>query len=145
MEHMINKTDWIDTQPGQRCVIRTAAEETSGAYSVVEFISGPGVSVPVHVHQSEEEHYVVIEGVARFMMGDMTFDAGAGKAVTMPRNIPHAWGNPGQEPLRLLVTATPGGSERLLRASSPAEMMALAEEFGIIAVGPHLLGEPGNV
>src|ERR1700722_7194243 len=80
--------EWLQTRPGERCLIRVAAAETNGAYSVVEILSHPGDSTPVHVHQNEDEHFLILEGTARIVRGDETFDAPIGTAITLPRHIP---------------------------------------------------------
>ena len=94
---------------GERCIIRVAAAETNGAYSVVERLSHPGDSTPMHVHQNEDEHFFILEGTARVVRGDETFDAPAGTTVALPRYIPHAWGNATTSMLRMIVTSRPGG------------------------------------
>jgi mannose-6-phosphate isomerase-like protein (cupin superfamily) len=58
---------------------------------------------------------LVVEGTARVLYGDRTFDATAGTMVTLARGVPHAWGNPTEAPIRLAITATPGGCEEALR------------------------------
>jgi quercetin dioxygenase-like cupin family protein len=44
--------------------------------------------------RKEDEHILVVEGAARVLYGDETFDATAGTVVSLARGIPHAWGNP---------------------------------------------------
>ena len=57
--------EWLQTRPGERCLIRVAAAETNGAYSVVERLSHPGDSTPMHVHRNEDEHFLIRAGTAR--------------------------------------------------------------------------------
>ena len=63
---------------------------------------------PLHVHHADDEAWYVLEGTLRFMVGDETFEAGAGSAVSAPKGVPHAYGNarPGQ-PARYLLVMTP--------------------------------------
>ncbi len=134
---------WLQTRPGERCLIRVSAAQTGGAYSVVEIVSGPGDSTPMHVHQNEDEHFLVVEGTARVACGDKTYDAIAGTTVVLPRHVPHAWGNPGVAPLRLVATCVPGGVEDALReGAGPGDIESLAARFGVRVVGPLLLGSP---
>src|SRR6266404_9613071 len=51
----------------------------------------------------------------RVLYGDKTFDATAGTVVSLAWGIPHAWGNPTDTPLRMVITSTPGGVEEVLR------------------------------
>jgi mannose-6-phosphate isomerase-like protein (cupin superfamily) len=141
-----DRGDWLRTRPGERCFIRVSAAETNGAYSVVEIGSSPGDGTPMHVHQNEDEHILIVEGTARIACGDKTFDATAGTTVTLTKNVPHAWGNPSNSPLRMVVTCTPGGVEEVLRLIAlgrDIDMRALSEKSGVRPVGPmlHLRGE----
>lgn len=85
------QANWLQTRPGERCLIRVPAADTNGAYSFVEIVSAPGDGTPLHVHQNEDEHLIVLEGVARVALGDRVFDAEAGSLATLPKNVPHAW------------------------------------------------------
>jgi mannose-6-phosphate isomerase-like protein (cupin superfamily) len=82
--------EWLQTRPGERCFIRVSAIDTNGAYSVGEIVSSPGDSTSMHVRQNEDEHILIVEGRARIACGDKTFDATAGEAVSLPKNIAHA-------------------------------------------------------
>jgi mannose-6-phosphate isomerase-like protein (cupin superfamily) len=131
--------EWLETRPGEHCLIRVGAAETNGVYSFVEIISDPGDGTPMHLHQNEDEHIVVLEGIARIAVGDVVFDAGAGKMVTLPRKIPHAWGNRSNSRLRIAVVAFPGGCEEALRAiarGGEVDLPALAAKIGVSVVGP---------
>jgi mannose-6-phosphate isomerase-like protein (cupin superfamily) len=108
-------SEWLRTRPGERCLIRVSAADTDGAYSVVEIVSDPDDGTPIHVHQNEDEHFLILEGSARIVYGDKTFDASAGTSITLNRGIPHAWGNRSDCPLRMVVIVSPGGWEEALR------------------------------
>ena len=130
---------WLLARSGERCLIRASAGDTGGLYSVVEIVSVPGDGTPLHIHQNEDEHLVVLEGVARVALGEPVFDAEAGSMVTLPRNIPHAWGNRSTTLLRIAVIAFPGGVEEILRAiagDKEVDVLALAKSFGVSLVGP---------
>ena len=43
----VDQGERLHTRPGERCIIRVAAAETNGAYSVVEILSHPGDSTPI--------------------------------------------------------------------------------------------------
>jgi mannose-6-phosphate isomerase-like protein (cupin superfamily) len=140
---LVDQGEWLQTRPGERCLIRVAAAETSGAYSVVEIRSQPGDSTPTHVHQNEDEHLLILEGTARIVRGDETFDAPAGTTLALPRHIPHAWGNASSATLRTVVTCWPGGCEAvlpLIARGGAIDVQALGAKFGVRVVGPHLLG-----
>ena len=65
----VNQGEWLQTRSDERCLIRVAAAETSGAYSVVEIVSQPGDSTTMHVHQNEDEHFLILEGTVRIDPG----------------------------------------------------------------------------
>ena len=133
------QADWLQTRPGERCTIRVPAADTNGAYSLVEIVSEPGDGTPLHVHHNEDEYLFVVEGTARFALGDKIFDAEAGTIVTLPRNIPHAWGNRSSSRLRIAAMAYPGGVEAVLRiiaGGDAIDIPALAERFGVVPLGP---------
>src|SRR5258705_2920703 len=94
------RANWLQTRPGEFCLIRVPAADTNGVYSFVEIVSLPGDGTPLHVHQDEDEYLFVVEGTARFALGDKQFDAAAGTMVTLPTNGPHACGNRSSSQLR---------------------------------------------
>ena len=133
------QANWLQTRPGERCLIRVPAADTNGAYSLVEIVSDPGDGTPLHVHQNEDEYLFVLEGTARVAVGDKIFDAQAGTMVRLPRNIPHAWGNRSDLRLRIAGICYPGGVEEALRIVAGGGLIdipALAERFGVVALGP---------
>jgi quercetin dioxygenase-like cupin family protein len=135
-------SEWLQTRPGERCLIRISAADTNGAYSVVEIVAEAGDSTPVHVHQNESEHFLILEGAARIAYGDKTFDAAVGEIVSLSRGVPHAWGNASAYPLRMVVMVSPGGCEEALRIIAKGgdiDLAALAKKFDIRVVGPPLL------
>jgi mannose-6-phosphate isomerase-like protein (cupin superfamily) len=136
-----NKSEWLQTRPGERCLIHVSAADTNRAYSVVEIVSDSGDGTPMHIHRNEDEHFIILEGTAHIASGDKTFDAAAGTAVTLSKGIPHAWCNLSNARLRMVVIASPGGSEEILRLIAKGgdiDIMALAEKFGVRNVGPWL-------
>jgi mannose-6-phosphate isomerase-like protein (cupin superfamily) len=135
------KKEWLQTRPGERCLIRLSAADTNGAYSIVEIVSDARDGTPMHIHQNEDEHFVIVEGTARIASGDKTFDAAAGSAVTLRKGVPHAWCNLSGSPLRMVVIASPGGIEEILpliAKGGDIDIKALSEKFGVRNVGPML-------
>lgn len=133
--------EWLTTRPGEHCLIRVGAKETKGEFSVVEIVSDPGDGTNVHIHDNEDEHVVVVEGIARIAYGDRTFDVPAGTSATLTRGIPHAWANISSERLRMVIICTPGGVEELLQIISKGgdiDFPSLAARFGTRSIGPSL-------
>ena len=131
--------EWLETRPGKHCLIRVSAKDTRGRYSLVEILSDPGDGTPMHIHEREDEHIVVLDGTVRIAYGDKVFDSHVGDVVTLRKGIPHAWGNRSSAPLRMAVLACPGGIEAILELivnAKPADVPALAERFQVRNVGP---------
>jgi quercetin dioxygenase-like cupin family protein len=97
---------WI----GGKVLIKLTAAESGGALGVWEFDAALGAATPVHVHRREDEHFVVVEGSARFLVGDQRIDAGPGDYVFLPRDVPHAYLIT-SERARVIGMVTPGGME----------------------------------
>jgi mannose-6-phosphate isomerase-like protein (cupin superfamily) len=140
--HTINpgqNDEWFESRPGERFRICTSAAQTNGAYSVVEIVAEHGYGTPVHIHENEDEHFVVVEGTASMVNGDQAFEATAGAAISLRKGVPHAWCNRSNSPLRLVITNVPGGIEEALRLSANGvDVRAVAEQFAVRVVGPML-------
>jgi quercetin dioxygenase-like cupin family protein len=64
------------------------------------------------VHRQHEETFYVLEGEFVFQLGTQTVKATAGTFVFVPRDVPHAFENIGNQPGRILGIMTPGGYEK---------------------------------
>ncbi len=110
--------EWLQVTPGERFRIRVASAQTMGAYSIIEIVADPGNGVPLHIHNKEEEHFMVLEGTLDIANGDRRWEAPAGTCVTVKRGVPHAWCNPSDTPLHMLVVFSPGQIDGLFRATA---------------------------
>ena len=131
--------NWLQTRPGERCLIRVPAADTNGVYSFVEIVSDPGDGTPLHVHQNEDEYLFVLEGTARCALGDKIFDAEAGTMVMLPKDIPHAWGNRSTSKLRMVFICYRGGVEEamcIIAEGNVTDLPALAARLGVTVLGP---------
>jgi mannose-6-phosphate isomerase-like protein (cupin superfamily) len=149
---MKTTNEWRQTRPGEHCLIRISAADTRGAYSVVEIVADTRDGTPMHVHQNEDEHILILEGTARIVHGDKTFNADAGTSITLSKGIPHAWSNPSNSPLRMVVIASPGGCEEVLRSiakamtltswpSRKSSVFAISARYGPRKLVPALAAE----
>jgi quercetin dioxygenase-like cupin family protein len=140
-----NTEDWLTARPGELFCIRVPAASTGGRYSVTEIVSSPGDGTPLHVHRKEDEYAIVLEGVAKIVYGNEVIQAEAGTSIFLKRGIPHGWGNPTDQPIRLLMIASPGGCEEALRIIAEGgriDYQAIAEQFEITHLGPSILQTP---
>jgi quercetin dioxygenase-like cupin family protein len=88
------------------------SSDTKGAWSLVELKEMPGYHTNLHRHNHTDEAFYVMEGVLTVKINDNLSDYPAGSYVLIPRGTPHAQGNRGKVPARILLTMTPGGFER---------------------------------
>lgn len=104
-------------------VCRVSSESTGGEYCAFQFVSPPGDGVPLHVHAHEDELYYILEGTLEIRCGGKTYTAGVGSMAMLPRNVPHAFRNPGPTPCRILNVFIPGGFDAFVQELSelPAE------------------------
>lgn len=92
--------------------IKITAEETNGAFSVVEGVYPPQTGPPLHVHEEEDEIFYLLEGEFETQVGSVSFKASAGAWLSLPRKIPHGYKCVGNSSGKVLLVITPGGFEK---------------------------------
>jgi quercetin dioxygenase-like cupin family protein len=85
--------------------------ESGGAMSIVDSLSPAGSGPPRHVHEREDEVFIVLTGRCEFWLEGQTFQRGAGEAAFIRKGREHTFRVVGDEPSRHLVILTPGGFE----------------------------------
>lgn len=76
-------------------------------------VLGPGQGVERHVHEAEDDSFLVLDGTLSVTIGDdREVAAGAGTFVLIPDGTPHALANRGLEDVRILNVHAPGGFDR---------------------------------
>lgn len=62
----------------------------------------------MHIHDNEEEHFIILEGKALIANGDERAEVTAGSSITIGRGVPHAWCNLSEDaPLHMLCSSAP--------------------------------------
>lgn len=102
-------------------------EDTEGDFAVVEITALAGIEPPVHVHQNEDETFLIHEGEVRFFIGEKVIDAKPGMVVFAPRGIRHAF-KIMTHAARYTMVVTPGDFVNFFR-----EMSTEKPESGVIA------------
>jgi mannose-6-phosphate isomerase-like protein (cupin superfamily) len=137
--------------------VRVPHEGGADGISVLESFAPHGDSPPLHVHQSEDEIFHVLEGELRLRAGDADVWVGAGEAILAPKRVPHTYRVESPAGARWLVITARGDFEHFVRAlgrraerpelpaphgpPTPEQADALAaaaREHGIELVGPPL-------
>jgi mannose-6-phosphate isomerase-like protein (cupin superfamily) len=125
---------------------------TDGEYALVECLAPPGHMPPPHVHATDAEGFLVLEGELSVHTAEGTRVLGPGMAFNAPAGEPHTIEVTSDGPARWTVVSSPAGFERFVRAlGRPAEreelpvlegppdvdrLVAVAAEHGITFVGP---------
>lgn len=133
-------TEWLQWLPGERVAIRVASDITRGSYTVLEVEAGPRSGPPLHVHQNEDEHFIVLEGAVRIVCGERSEDVPAGMTLTVPRGVPHARANLSDAPARMLAIFSPGRIEGLFRQLPAVDRDGI--ETVAAAYGCRMVGAP---
>jgi quercetin dioxygenase-like cupin family protein len=119
-------------------IFKIYGEETNGLLSVVEHPIEPGILIPPHIHEVEDEYSYVLEGEIGARIGDQVLRAPVGTYVLKPRNVWHTFWNAGPQPARILEMISPAGFEKffeelgeLFRSgeATPARREALAAKY----------------
>lgn len=133
--------------------LRATAEETGGAYTLVEERLPAGYAAPMHVHAREEEAFLVLEGEITFWIAEERRVLGAGDYLNLAREVPHGFRVTSPGPTHAIMVAAPAGLEGFFRAAGdpaaepaippPADgppdlsrLGAAAEQFGLVLLGP---------
>ncbi len=96
-----------------RAVFKADEGETKAAYSISEWWLEPHTSGPgAHSHEANDDMFYVIEGTARFLIGEEWIDAPKGSFVRAPAGTMHDFANATDQRVGLLNIYIPGGFER---------------------------------
>ena len=98
--------EWSGTR--YRTILGTA--ETGGAMSIIYGEAAPFNGPPTHVHDREDETFIVLEGEVTFEVAGQPFSLGPMGTAFLPRGTPHSFMT-GAKGARCLTVLTPGGFE----------------------------------
>lgn len=120
--------------PAMEIQFKVQDDQTSGGFSITEFVAQPGMFVPPHLHEKHDEVFYILEGELGVMVAQEEFQAGPDSFVFRPRGVPHAVWNATDRPVRGLDMFTPAGLEawfaelaRLFSTTPPPTLEHLAE------------------
>jgi quercetin dioxygenase-like cupin family protein len=98
---------------------------------IVEALALPGISPPLHRHDFGSESFYMLEGRARFLVGDEELTCGPGDCVHVPRSTPHSF-EVLDEPARLLDIIAPAGLwDFFVECGEPATELRLPDAVKI--------------
>jgi hypothetical protein len=73
-----SRCEWPSVTPGEHFSVRVSSEETDGTYTMLEIVADHRNGTPMHLHQNEDEHFIILEGMAHLPYGEKTVNAPAG-------------------------------------------------------------------
>lgn len=124
---------------GITIVVHAGAEDTGGAFSVMEEVP-PLSDTPLHIHAGEDEFFYAVEGEHVITVGEREHRLAPGQGVFAPRGVPHAQRRVESGVGRMLLIVSPGGFEGFFRRLAEADRAenldaaayaAASQEFGI--------------
>lgn len=137
--------------------LKAGADDTHGAFTLIDCLAPAGFGPPLHVHRREDEGFYVLEGALTVLCGSDRWTAAAGSFVLLPRGVPHAFTVSDEGPCRLLQITAPAQFEQFVAdAGRPAERRTLPEpsppdvgalvqaaaRYGNEIVGPPMAVQP---
>ncbi|MFW8595031.1 cupin domain-containing protein [Cribrihabitans neustonicus] len=135
--------EWL----GVRYKTILSPDQTGGAMSIVDSWSPAGSGPPRHIHEREDETFVMLTGTCKVWIAGQETIAGPGESAFIPRGTEHTFKVVGTEPSRHLVILTPGGFEGFFAEMAagqfriPEDMAAIEESarrHGLSLTGPPL-------
>lgn len=125
---------------------------TGGAMAVLLIAMPPLSGPPSHVHATEDEVFIVLDGVIDVAIGDRRVTRGPMQAAFVPRGVAHSF-RTGPQGACGITILTPGGFEGFFAEmatsgldlpSDLAEVRAIARRYGASFVGPGLAQSGGQ-
>ena len=121
--------------------VKATAEDTGGAFSLLEANEPAGFGPPLHIHHGASEAFYVLEGEYIVFVEDQEFACPAGSFIFIPAETPHGF-RVGNVPSRKLNLYTPaamiGYFDDISTAGAldPDAVSEIAERYGMEVIGP---------
>lgn len=97
--------------------IAISAADGADGLCVIEHHAPLGEAPPLHVHQREDEIFILLAGEMRFQVGDQTIRASAGDRLLAPKGIAHAFCVVSPAGARFLTVTRGQDFETMVRAA----------------------------
>jgi mannose-6-phosphate isomerase-like protein (cupin superfamily) len=123
--------------------IKISPGGASGRFAMITQEVSPGTSIPVHLHEKEDELIFIQSGTGEGTLADRTMPLAAGSTLYVPKGTWHGGRNTGNETLMWIAIYSPSGFDGYFReigrkaptdpprARSTEEREALDREYGI--------------
>lgn len=139
-------SDTVHHWNGTRYRTILSTTDTGGALSITHGEAGPFNGPPAHVHDSEDEIFIVLDGKMIFEVAGVRFSRGPMGTAFVPRGTTHSFMT-GANGARCLTVLTPGGFEGFFAEMARgqfrmpqdlAAVAAIAARYGSRFTGPGL-------
>jgi mannose-6-phosphate isomerase-like protein (cupin superfamily) len=84
-------------------------------FAIIEIAAGR--ELEVHVHETEDDAFYILEGEMTFLFPDQEVSAGRGTFVLVPPGVEHGFRNEGVLAVRMLNVHAPGGFDKRIGLS----------------------------
>ena len=123
--------------------IKISPGGASGRFAMITQEVSPGTSIPVHLHEKEDELIFIQSGTGQATLADATVPLAAGSTLYIPKGTWHGGRNTGSGTLMWIAIYSPSGFDGYFReigrkaptdpprSRSAEEREALDREFGI--------------
>jgi quercetin dioxygenase-like cupin family protein len=129
--------------------VKVSGSDTDGAMAIFEQTSlTQGKGTPLHIHNSQDEVFYIVEGSYYFRVGEEKFNLTKGDSIFLPRNVAHAWTQVSETGKMTVVVQPAGKLEDFFVTMAALDHEPSQKEIEIIfadndmqVVGPPLLIE----
>jgi mannose-6-phosphate isomerase-like protein (cupin superfamily) len=116
---------------GDKARVLLAGQSVGGRFCVSESWTSSMAGPPLHVHENEDEVFVIREGRYEFQIEDMKVEVGVGDVLFAPRAVPHTFRVVSDGPGRFLLIAAPGGFDDFFREAAAMFASGMVTPQGI--------------
>jgi mannose-6-phosphate isomerase-like protein (cupin superfamily) len=124
--------------------VKADAEQTQGAFTLLEATEPAGFGPPMHIHHDAAEAFYVLEGEYIIFIQDEEYRCPAGSFIHIPQGVPHGFrvGGVASRKLNLYSPAAMVGYFDDLSAAIAAgqadedNLAAIAREYSMEVIGP---------
>jgi len=132
---------------GDTIVFKLVGSQTGQGITIGRCTTAPGGGPPLHIHQREDEIFIIESGDIEVSTGENVWQKVApGSVVYLPKGHQHQFRNAGDTPAHFWLIASPSGFEdfyercsAIFNAGGPPDfgkILQVAGEHGMQIVGP---------
>lgn len=126
--------------------VKVSGSDTNGEIAIFEQTSlSQGRGTPLHIHNSQDEVFYVLEGAYFFQVGDEKFNLTMGDSIFLPRKVAHAWTQVSEKGKMTVVLQPAGKLENFFvtmsqmdHEPSQSEVAKIFADNDMQVVGPPL-------